>query len=366
MFAMKLTEIIIQKIKQEGPVSFRDFMEMALYHPQLGYYTSENEKFGKNGDYFTSPLVSNMYGQMIGLQVEEMWQIMENDLFTIVEYGAGSGTLCFDILSYLKRNNSLYEHLNYYIIEKSSYLRRKQQKLLGEKVKWIDCMSELKAISGCVLSNEVVDNFSVHVVVMEDELMEVFIDYTHKFTEVLRPAGKNIKHYLKQQNIQLPRGYRIEINLEAHEWIKEIAVNLHRGFVMTIDYGFLCNELYSPDRKSGTLACYHKHAINLDPYANIGEQDITAHVNFSALDIWGKNYGLESIGFCNQYYFLHSLGLASHLRKLEQEMYPADMETFCQVYQLLMQMGNKFKVLIQQKGIKTKALTGMQFASKVF
>ena len=360
---MELREIIIEKIKHEGPLSFHDFMEMALYYPKLGYYTSDHEKFGKNGDYYTSSLLSNMYGQMIGLQLEEMWQIMDKNPITVVEYGAGSGFLCLDILNYLQNNVPLYEHLNYYIIEKSGYLRKKQQALLGDKVRWVNTISELKEINGCVLSNEVVDNFSVHLVVMEDELMEVFVDYTHEFREILKPAADDLKNYFAQQNVRLPAGYRTEINLQAHEWIKEIADSLHRGFMMTIDYGFLSDELYSAERKTGTLACYYKHAVNFDPYVNIGQQDITAHVNFSALHLWGKSYGLESGGFCNQYYFLHSLGLASHLRKLEQEQFPANKEAFNQLYQLLMEMGKKFKVLIQQKGINTRSVKGMQFAT---
>ena len=360
---MELTEIIIKKIRDEGPVSFHDFMEMALYYPGLGYYTSDREKFGKSGDYFTSPLLSKIYGQMIGLQLEEMWQIMNEHPMTIVEYGAGSGTLCSDILSYLEKNSALYEHLKYYIIEKSEYLQQKQQERLPEKVKWANSINELKGFTGCVLSNEVVDNFSVHIVVMEDELMEVFVDYTDEFVEVLQPASEEIKNYLQQQHIHLSKGYRTEINLEAEHWIKEIAGNIEKGFVITIDYGYLCNELYSPERKTGTLACYYQHAVNLLPYSQIGYQDITAHVNFSALHLWGKKYGLEYTGFCNQYYFLHSLGLGTYLRHLEKEAHQdQDRKAFHQMYQLLMEMGNKFMVLIQQKGLKSKTIKGMQFA----
>ena len=361
---MELSEIIIAKIKNDGPLPFRDFMELALYHPELGYYTSFSEKFGKEGDFYTSPVLSNLYGKMIGIQLEEMWQIMDKKPITIVEYGAGSGALCLDILNHLERNHFLYRELKYYIIEKSPSLRKRQQNKLPRKLKWINNINEIKDFCGCVLSNEVVDNFSVHLVVMEDQLLEVFVDYTDRFIEVLRPASEKIKAHLMQEKIILPRGYRTEINLEAKHWLKDIAVNMHKGFVLTIDYGFLNRQFYSPERKNGTLACYRAHTVNFNPYCHIGQQDITAHVNFSSLYFWGKNYGLECTGFCNQQYFLRSLGLASHLRTLEKEIANDDRSTFHEVCKLLMEMGSKFKVLIQQKGIKTKSIKGMQFATQ--
>jgi len=360
---MQVSEIIIQRIREIGPISFRDFMEMALYYPGMGYYTSEKDKIGKQGDYYTSPVLSSLYGQMIGRQLEEMWHIMNKEPISLVEYGAGTGALCFDILGYLKKNVDLYEGLRYCIIEKSEVMKQKEQALLNEKVEWLDNINDITGFTGCVLSNEVIDNYPVHLVIMDDELMEVFVDYTNEFVEVHRPASKEIKNYLAQQNISLPNGYRTEINLQAVQWIKEIARSLKRGFVITIDYGFLCHELYSAERNTGTLACYYKHCVTDLPYCNIGQQDITAHVNFSALTTWGKKYGLDCTGFCNQNYFLRSLGLANHLRKIELEN--DNKEYLFQINKLLIETGNKFKVLIQQKGIKSKELTGMQFSRQL-
>ena len=303
---------------------------------------------------------------MIGRQLEEMWSILDKDPITIVEYGAGTGALCFEILLYLKKNAALYQQLKYCIIEKSAVMKQKEQKLLNEKVEWINDIHEIPEITGCVLSNEVVDNFSVNLVIMQDELMEVFVDYKNEFVEVLRPATDELKNYLTEQNIHLPTGYRTELNIQALEWIREIAANLKRGFVITIDYGFPCKELYDEKRNLGTLACYYQHCVSDLPYCNIGLQDITAHVNFSALNSWGKQYGLECTGFCNQNYFLRSLGLANYLRKKEMESTHNNKEFFFQGNKLLMEMGNKFKVLIQQKGIKSKTLTGMQFSHQLF
>ena len=362
---MQLSEIIIKRIQDNGPISFRDFMEWALYYPGLGYYTSGSEKIGEKGDYYTSPVLSALYGQMIGRQLEEMWEIMNKEPISIVEYGAGTGALCFDILNYLKKNTALYRHLAYYIIEKNTSVKNSSHDLLKEKVKWINDINDIGRISGCVLSNEVVDNFSVNLVTMRDELMEVFVDYKNEFVEVLKPASDELKNYLQIQNVLLPKNYRTEINLQAVEWLKQIADHLKRGYVITVDYGFNANELYSEKRNLGTLACYYKHSVTDLPYSNIGLQDITAHVNFSALRHWGERYGLELSGFCNQNYFLRSLGLADHLRKQELES-PNSKEGLVQLNKLLVEMGNKFKVLIQHKGLSIQPLRGMQFSQKLF
>lgn len=361
---MQLSEILKEKIKKEGPVSFRDFMDTALYYPSIGYYNSTTNKIGRNGDFYTSPVLSSLFGEMIGKQIEEMWLLLDKKPFTIVEYGAGTGALCFDILNYLKNNGALFQKLNYCIIEKSESMKVMQKKLLPEKVKWYDSIPEIGKINGCVLSNEVLDNFPVHRVVMKEELMEIFIDYENNFIEVLNPANEEIKKYLNEQNIHLPKDYCTEINLQALDWIKEIADNLDRGFVLTIDYGFPANELYNEKRNSGTLICYKGQEINSSFYSDIGKQDITAHVNFTALNIWGEKAGLQCLGFTTQANFLRSLGLMNLLRKLETENKDQNMsDILFQINQLLMSMGNKFKVLIQQKGVKSKMLSGLQFAN---
>ena len=360
---MELSEIIKEKIKNEGPLSFRDFMDMALYYPSLGYYNSERNKIGKEGDYYTSPVLSSLFGQLIGKQMEEMWMLLDKKPFTIVEYGAGTGVLCADILDYLKKNTSLFDQLNYCIIEKSEAMRSRQKQNLPEKVSWHHSIKELGPINGCILSNEVLDNFPVHKVVMKDELMEVFVNYENGFKEILEPANEKLKNYFKEQQIELPENYTTEINLQAIDWIKDIASNLHSGFAITIDYGYPAEEFYSPKRNSGTLICYKDHQINNAIYSNVGKQDITAHVNFSALSSWGKKYGLQCLGFTTQAHFLRSLGLMNYLRKLELENPKKNRDFILQIQKLLMDMGTKFKVLVQQKSVKSKMVTGVQFAT---
>src|ERR1700744_5774987 len=177
---MDLTELIIQEIDSEGPISFRDFMEMCLYYPDLGYYT-RLAQIGKDGDFYTSTSLTPVFGILIGKQLEEMWRNLGESAFTIVEYGAGTGSLCHDILIYLKCNNKMYDQLRYCIIEKSPAMRSLERRCLNEKVCWCDTIEEISEINGCILSNEVIDNFAVYQVVMDDELMEVFVDFQDGF-----------------------------------------------------------------------------------------------------------------------------------------------------------------------------------------
>ncbi|MES2645981.1 MAG: SAM-dependent methyltransferase [Bacteroidota bacterium] len=361
---MLLPEIIKQKIKESGPISFHDFMEMALYYPALGYYTSAKEKIGLNGDFYTSSSLTPAFGAAIARQLEQMWELLGRKPFTIVELGAGTGILCFDILSYLRRNECLYEQLEYCIIEKSDTLRQQQQQNLKEKVSWYSSVSELKNISGCILSNELLDNFSVHQVVMQDELMEVFVDDDHGLVERLQPASKEILEYFAALKISIPKGFRTEVNLEMTSWIKDISAILTKGYVITIDYGFTSAELYQERRRNGTLICYHKHDINENPYTLIGEQDITAHVNFSALCYWGFQNGLCCTGLTSQADFLLALGFKELLRNMLDN--GEDILTIVKKearisYTMLVDMGSRYRVLVQQKGIPRMALMGLPY-----
>lgn len=363
---MTLSEIIIERIKNEGPISFKDYMEMALYYPKLGYYNSEKEKIGGNGDFFTSASLTAAFGAMIGRQVEEMWEILERQPFKIVEYGAGTGLLCHDILAYLKNNTALYNELEYCIIEKSTSLRAKQQSHLTEKVSWYNSIKDIAQINGCILSNELVDNFAVHQVVMANELKEVFVAYNDGFTEILKPAKQELIDYFDQLNVHLPKGYRTEINLQATSWIQEVAQSLNKGYVITIDYGGFSSELYKNHRSCGTLLCFNKHQKNDNPYQFIGQQDITTHTNFSALSQWGVESGLECCGIVNQANFLLALGIKEYQQKAmssnNSNVQSAKHEAFIN-YTLLIDMGMKFKVLIQQIGMPNHALRGLKNAN---
>jgi SAM-dependent MidA family methyltransferase len=248
-------------------------------------------------------------------------------------------------------------------------MRKKQEEILCDKVTWLNSIGDIPPFAGCILSNELVDNFSVHQVIMKEELMEVFVDYDNGFIERLFPAGNELTNYLYQLQVVLPTGYRTEINLEAIRWIREIAKAVQRGFVLTIDYGYSSSDLYNIRHSSGTLVCYYKHLINTCPYQNIGHQDITAHVNFSALSHWGMQNGLKYGGFTDQARFLHGLGLTGYINEMEKagRIYdPSIKENVKLIRTLLIDMGSKLKVLLQYKGIKHAQLSGVQFSELLF
>ena len=361
---MELDAIIKKNLMRDGEVSFCEFMDMALYYPELGYYNSIGEKIGERGDYYTSATLTPVFGEMIAIQLEEMWHILGEGKFTIVEYGAGTGALCKSILGYLKGNKEFYRQLEYCIVEKSEAMRNKERLVLHEKVKWYDDIKQLPKIRGCILSNELLDNFPVHQVMMQDELMEVFVGYDNGFVELLKPAGQALKDYFQQLHVSLSKNFRTEINLHAVKWIDEIAANLQRGFIITIDYGFPSTELYACQRSRGTLLCYYRHSVHENPYIHIGNQDITAHINFSALHFFGSVSGLDCCGLTLQSHFLHALGITSHLRRKEQSN-SSGQEKIMHVRQLLSGMGGKLKVMIQQKGLSEKKLSGMQLSQRV-
>ncbi len=351
-----LPDIISRKIDAEGPISFCEFMEMALYYPGLGYYSSRGNKIGKGGDYFTMPELTCLFGYLLGRQVEEMWALLEQPSFTIIEYGAGRGKLCSDMLAYLKGNEPLYEKLRYCIIEKSGYMIDAQKKLLGEKVEWYNSISEISYGYGCIIANEVLDNFAVHRVIKQGDLYEIFIGYeAGRFVELTVPASQELKDYLCQLGIILGEGCQTEINLEAVQWIRDIAGSLNKGFVIAIDYGYVSSDLCKPAYRDGSLISFTKQQASTDIYQTIGERDITAQVNFSAVKYWGEKFLLQNCGLTLQSYFLHSLGLVEALKKYSIPFYP-----------LVLNTTGKFKVLIMQKGLDKPLLTGMQFASLLF
>ncbi len=365
LFAKKMNrdmcceDYIKQTIRDNGPVSFRDYMNLCLYDPQCGYYTNPETSIGANGDFYTSPCVTPLFGEMIAKQIEEMWTLMNRQFFSIVEFGGAKGKLCSHILNYLTGNKKLYKNLQYYIIDPSV---QRTPPFIHEKVKWMRDSTGLDKIDGCILSNELVDNLPVHRIVMKEKLMEIFVDADKDgFHEVLMPAEATVLDYLKECGVRLSYDFNTEVNLDALEWITDAANILNEGFIITIDYGFSKEELYSEQRRTGTITCYYRHLVNYNPYIHAGEQDITAHINFSALVTWGKRKQLDFTGYTNQQYFLRSLGLAPHIRVTEQNSknVSIDAKRNYALYHFLAEFSNKMKVLIQQKGIPKMNLRGL-------
>jgi SAM-dependent MidA family methyltransferase len=349
---MELSEIIIEKIKNKGPIPFRDFMEMALYEEGLGYFTSGEHIIGKKGDFFTSPYISPAFGAMVAKQILEFREQIE-DNFTIVEYGAGGGLLCHDILLYLKSRGI--SNLRYVIIERSPYLRKLSQKYLPRDIVYLDNIEMLGSFRGCVISNELLDNFPVHrIIVNEDQMTEVYVDYRDGFKEILRPVSEDLRQYLDPEIFNLPDGCCAEICQDAAFWFQEISRFMEKGYILTIDYGYHADELLQSPRSGGTLRCYYKHRMHADPYIHIGKQDITADVNFSLISCMGFRNGFEFAGYVNQSRFLRALGFLPFLSDLkdseENKLFVFDT--------LLHQMGSQFKVLLQRKGLPCRPLRG--------
>ena len=366
-----LEQKIIERIKKQGPISFETFMDMALYYPGLGYYTSSESVIGRKGDFYTSPHLHSIFGVMIGKQLEEMWEIMGKPSdFSAVEIGAGRGYLCKDMLEYLK-NREIFYSLNYIIAELNPVMKENQKNFLSdfsEKVTWVSSIKELRGIRGCIFSNELLDAFPVHLVEKKDTLKEVFISFNGiNINEHYKNVSSvDIINYLKQFSIEIPSGYRTEINLKIRDWIKDMAEALSDGFLLTIDYGFTAQEYYKEDRTKGTLLCYHKHRATENPYKNIGKQDITAHVNFSSLKRWGDKMRLKTIGYCPQGTFLIALGID----ELITELYSTSPDYEGEILKikglfLPQGMGESHKVMVQYKGEGNPALRGFSLRNNV-
>jgi SAM-dependent MidA family methyltransferase len=380
----ELLKIIHDRINASADkkISFADYMDVALYHPKYGYYSSGEVGIGKDGDFFTSSSLGVDFGELLAEQFVEMWQIMDCPRhFTLLEMGAGQGQLASDILNYLEQNYlDLFKLLDYIIIEKSPKLIEKQTENLVKfnskiKIKWKN-WEEIadNSLIGCCFSNELIDAFPVHQLVIESKkLQEIYVtDNGKQLKEITGELSTTkIQDYLQLIEIELTseaydNGYRTEVNLAALNWLENIARRLQKGYLVTIDYGYDARRYYHPQRREGTLQCYYQHRRHNDPYINIGYQDITAHVDFTAIERWGELCGLEKIGFTQQGIFLMALGLGDRLNELSSGNF--NFQQIIQrrdaLHQLIDPVGlGGFGVLIQSKGLdleKAKNLKGLQ------
>jgi SAM-dependent MidA family methyltransferase len=357
-----LKELIVRRILDSGGISFRDFMAMALYEPGLGYYESPREKMGRSGDYLTSPEVSPIFGAMVGRRLRAMWEDMGRPpAFEAVEAGAGNGALARDILTWSHRASpGFFKALGYTLIEPSAPLRGRQAALieaarLAHKTRWLDHIPP--AIEGCILSNELLDAMPVHRVALEGgRLREIYVDWDgERFIEELRePSTPEIEAYFERLGLRPGEGCRAEVNLEAPRWAHAAGRALARGYVLTFDYGYEAGELYAPWRRDGTLLCFYRHNPSTDPYARIGRQDITAHVDFTTLRRVGEEAGLRAVAFLPQSEFLMHLGVANALPRIAEG--ETDLEEYYAkrraITELLDPAGlGRIKVLIQSKGL---------------
>lgn len=385
----ELAHLIAQRIlaTPDRRITFAEFMDWALYHPDYGYYSTKQEEGGIQGDFFTSPHLGADFGELLAEQFVQMWQILDRpNPFTLVEMGAGQGLLVQDIVRYLHRHHfECFAALEYIVIEKSAGLIAAQQERLKSLTQswkrlhwrtWDEISSH--SIVGCCFSNELVDAFPVHLVTLQNgTLQEVYVTIdvepenakletqNLKLKEVIGDVSTSkLTKYFEVNGIVLhadryPEGYRTEVNLAALHWLHTVADRLQRGYLLTIDYGYAANRYYSPTRSQGTLQCYFQHSHHSDPYVAIGRQDITAHVDFTALEKQGERYGLRPVGFTQQGLFLMALGLGDRVAALSQPDSDLSVQEVLQRRETLhalfdpMGLGN-FGVLVQQKGLNAK------------
>jgi SAM-dependent MidA family methyltransferase len=368
----ELCAFITEKI-EESPqkrITFAQYMDWVLYHPDYGYYSTNKVNIGKHGDFLTSPRLSADFGEVLGEQFVEMWEFLgKPQNFTLVEMGAGQGILAADILPYIQNKYSIFfQNLQYIIVEKSPTFIAEQKKNLRDYqlVKWQewDDIAD-HSLVGCFFSNELIDAFPVHQFVIKDsKIQEIYLTIkTGSFQEIVdNVSTTKIMDYFDLSGIDLSanvygEGYRSEVNLAALDWLETVTSKLQRGYLLTIDYGYPAHRYYNPYRREGTLQCYYRHRHHNDPYINIGNQDITAHVNFTSLEKQGELSGLAKIGSTQQCLFLMALGLGDRISALStKDAEVLDIGTFLKrrdaLHQLIDPMGlGGFEVLLQCKGL---------------
>jgi SAM-dependent MidA family methyltransferase len=367
---LELVAIIADRIDRspDRQITFAEYMELVLYHPQQGYYATSAERISERGDFLTSPHLAADFGEMLAIQLYQIWQILGTpQIFQIVEMGAGQGLLAAQILEYSHRTYpDFFRSIDYLIIEVAPAMKiAQQQKLKDLPVRWCN-WTEIpdRSIVGCFLSNELIDAFPVHqVVVKENELQEVYVklDKDNNLSETVdRLSIDKLHEYWQLNDINLlngnyPEGYRTEVNLSALAWQKRVFEKLQRGYIISIDYGYTADRYYNPMRSQGTLQCYYRHAYHNNPYINIGNQDLTAHVDFTALQNQGELLGLQTVGFIQQGLLLMALGLGDRIAAISNND-NSDVRSLLQrrqnLHQLIDPMGlGKFGVLIQSYGL---------------
>ena len=355
--SQQLCELIHRDIAlQGGWIPFSRFMELALYAPGLGYYSAGASKFGAAGDFITAPEISPLFGRTVARQLAD---IMALSAPHILELGAGSGKLALDVLTELERLQQL--PASYSILEVSADLRERQQALLrerlphlAERVQWLDALPS--AISGAVIANEVLDALPVHLVRWSDSLV---------FERGVMSKGSNFiwQERLPEtpalpelaQQISVPDDYLSEISLAARGLVSSLCERMSSGVMLFIDYGFGAREYYHPQRSSGTLMCHYRHHAHDDPFFLPGLQDITAHVDFTAIAESAIDHGANLLGYTSQAHFLINGGITDLISDISPDNLREYIPLSAQIQKLTSpaEMGELFKVMAVGKGIDT-------------
>jgi SAM-dependent MidA family methyltransferase len=324
-----------------GWIAFARYMELVLYDPGLGYYAGGAPKLGAAGDFVTAPELGSLFGRTLARQLQAL-------AGPILEFGAGSGALAATLLA---------EHaFDYRILEISPQLKLRQQARLGSRAQWLQRLPE--RIRGVVIANEVVDAMPVHAVAWRAEgIMERGVALAgDELVWKERPATGDLLEEARQIQVEAP--YESEIGLVAGAWMRSIASRLEEGVILVFDYGFPRHEYYHPQRTTGTLMCHHRHRAHADVFARPGEEDVTAHVDFSALAAAAVDAGLEVLGYATQAQFLVNCGITEVLGEanVENALHYAPLAAEAQKLLSPAEMGELFKVLAVGRGVRAPLL----------
>ncbi len=367
---MQPIEHLREHLTEHGPIPFVDFMQQALYSPKWGYYNRLNSPIGACGDFITAPMLTPLFGHTLANQCEAILKELEQpDIF---EFGAGTGQLCVDVLTHLEALETLPN--TYHILEVSGALKARQQELITEKiphlahlVQWHTSLPETP-IEGVILANEVLDAMPIHRFLKTGEVIfESIIGLNEQgaLEERFEPCQNpelitHVNHVITHDVTP----YASEANLFVRSWIDACFNLLEHGVVLLIDYGFPQHEYYHPDRQQGTLMCHYQHKAHPNPLSHPGEEDITAHVDFTHVADSALEAGFEVAGYTNQASFLLANGLLS-LLEAEPGNTSAQIKTQQAVKTLVQpsEMGELFKVIGLSKGFHSP-LIGFQFHDK--
>ena len=353
----RLVQAIIARIEQRGGlIGFDEYMQMALYETGLGYYSAATPKFGAQGDFVTAPEISPMFGFCLAQQVNAL--VTQGCQARILEFGAGSGKLCAQILN----SSPGLEH--YHILDLSAELKQRQQRYLraqlsAELFHKIDWLSSLPTdFDGIVLANEVLDAMPVHIVQKQGDWMELGVGYDgQSFTWQSFAPGKPVLDAIRSIEArlgELPDNYCSELNLNYPAWFNALAQSCKRAVVLIIDYGYEQAHYYHPARSRGSLTCHYRHRVHNDPLIYPGLQDITAFVDFDACADAAENAGFVLTGLVPQGQFLLANGLLEEAQRQTLDSDTVTQLAVSQQVQTLSQpqeMGEKFKVLAMQNNL---------------
>ncbi len=388
---MSLREVIADRIRASGPISFAEFMELSLYHPELGYYARASQKTGRAGDFFTSVDVGAIFGALLAKQFAEMWRLIgpraespEPGAFDLVEAGAGNGRLARDILDAAQRNDpDFYSAIRLSLVEQSQAARDAQVQTLGPHANVLvhSGAGLPEEVRGVIYANELLDALPTHAVIMTDRgLREVFVDLVDPST-LREPQGRpeqgrgttgsgqaprfvecveelstpRITEYLARAGAEMRVGWRAEVNLRAENWTTAAAGSLRRGFMVLIDYGHDERELYDASHAAGTLTSYKHHSQFADMLQEPGDTDITAHVDLTAVTRAAERAGLDVIARLDQTYFMLGLGIT--------DLEGLSLRQRLALKTLLLPggLGSTHKVLIFGRSVGTPALKGCSY-----